>query len=310
MHAARYRSACLWLVLVTLVACNKSPTSPSPGGGSGTATRIIGLSGNLDFGEVAVGASRDATLTITNTGTAALSVTGLSVTGGLGQHLSANPTSGQVPAGGSLPIVIRFTPVSAGSFNGTLTVNADHTGGSNTISLSGVGASAPIAVIGVVSNSTTRAPVVNVRVSVLRSGGQPVGSTTTDGNGYYSLVVPSSTPLSVSYSADGYNFQSATVTFTVDTRRDINLVPLWTAEGIGNTVFNMPTFVTRVRITGTYRASGSNFIVYVGGRLVVNEIIGTARQGGPTYTGIHAVTGGEVRIENSRDVEWSFQQQQ
>lgn len=88
--------------------------------------------------------------------------------------------------------------------------------------------------------------------------------------------------------------------------RNLTVAVAWNASGVGNTVFDMPRTVSRVRITGTYRASGSNFIVWVGGRLVVNEIIGVGRPGGPTYTGVHAVTGGEVRIENSRDVEWTF----
>jgi hypothetical protein len=81
-------------------------------------------------------------------------------------------------------------------------------------------------------------------------------------------------------------------------------------NGVGNVVFDMPTDVRRVRIIGTYDASGSNFIVWVADRLVVNEIIGTGRQGGPRYEGVHGVTGGVVRIENSSDVTWSFQQVQ
>jgi hypothetical protein len=42
--------------------------------------------------------------------------------------------------------------------------------------------------------------------------------------------------------------------------------PPWTMSGTGNTVFDMPTRVSRVKITGTYTGFSSNFIIRVGGR--------------------------------------------
>jgi hypothetical protein len=88
----------------------------------------------------------------------------------------------------------------------------------------------------------------------------------------------------------------------------INNAPLFTANGSGNTVFDMPTTVTRIHIVGTYTGNSSNFIVTIGGHLVVNDIIGTsATFGSRTVSdGIYLTTGGVVAITNSLGVVWSF----
>ena len=82
--------------------------------------------------------------------------------------------------------------------------------------------------------------------------------------------------------------------------------PIWTAEGVGNTVFDKPREAERVRIEGEYNRSGSNFIVYCAGRLVVNEIIGRRRDS-TTYSGVHNMSRcGEVEIVSSDGVMWKF----
>jgi len=129
----------LALCLLPLVAAcgggDASPTAPSPT--PSATTRIIALSGSLAFGEVAVGSQRDLSFTITNTGTAPLTITGMSVTGGLSAHTTASWTSGSIAPGASQTVTIRFAPTSAGAFSGTLTVNGDQTSGANTIPISG-----------------------------------------------------------------------------------------------------------------------------------------------------------------------------
>ena len=133
----------LFAVVVALsnAACGGSSSSPTgPTGGTSqppATTRIIGVSGNLAFGDVAVGGSRDLTMTIANTGNAVLTVTSLSVSGGLVAHTTASWTSGTIAAGGSQSVNITFAPTAAGSYSGTVTVNGDQTAGSTTIAISG-----------------------------------------------------------------------------------------------------------------------------------------------------------------------------
>jgi hypothetical protein len=131
------RCAALTLLFASLAACGDKSNPNSPSTQTTTTTRVIGVTGNLAFGDVFVGARRDLTMVVSNTGNAALTVTGMTVTGGLSAHVVSNWTSGVVAPGGSQTVTISFEPVAAGSFSGTLTVNADQTSGTNSIGISG-----------------------------------------------------------------------------------------------------------------------------------------------------------------------------
>lgn len=80
---------------------------------------------------------------------------------------------------------------------------------------------------------------------------------------------------------------------------------IWSRSGWGDMVFDMPTYVSRVRIIGTYTGYSSNFIVYVGGDLLVNELLGTG-WGTTRYDGTLLTSGGIVEIKYSSGVWWSF----
>lgn len=127
------------LLLPVAIACggggSSTPTSPSPT--PSTPTRIVGVSGNLSFGDVAVGSSRDLTYTITNSGTSTLTITGTTISGGLASQTVFSFTNGTIPAGASQTVTVRFQPTTAGSYSGTITVNGDQTSGSNTVPISG-----------------------------------------------------------------------------------------------------------------------------------------------------------------------------
>ncbi len=132
---------------ILAIACSgNAPTAPSTQPTQSTpptATRIIGLSGNLAFGNVEVGQIAKTTLTITNTGNAPLTVTGLAldVAGFSDASLTGFNASmrGTVGANGSTPVTVFFSPQVVRSYSGVLTVIADQTGGTNTIGISGTG---------------------------------------------------------------------------------------------------------------------------------------------------------------------------
>jgi hypothetical protein len=100
-------------------------------------TRIIGISGNLAFGNVAVGQTASATFTITNSGNSVLTVTNMTVPS-CGTW-SATWTSGTILPGGSQQVTQFFTPTSSQPCTGTLTVVGDQTSGTNTLPTSGTG---------------------------------------------------------------------------------------------------------------------------------------------------------------------------
>ena len=97
-------------------------------------TRIIGLSGNLVFGGIVVGGSNSQTLTITNGGNSALTVSGIVCPPGF-----SGTWSGAISSSGSQNVTVTFSPSSATSYGGGLAVNSDVTSGSNTMSVSGTG---------------------------------------------------------------------------------------------------------------------------------------------------------------------------
>ena len=81
--------------------------------------------------------------------------------------------------------------------------------------------------------------------------------------------------------------------------------PIWAKTGTGDTVFDMPTYLSRVKITGDYTKNSSNFIVYVAGRLIVNELLGTG-WGATHFEGTYLMSGGIVEVKLSSGVAWSF----
>jgi hypothetical protein len=134
------RLAAVVVCLLVGSACSDSPTTPTQT--VQTQTRIIRLGGNLNFGDNVIGTTRtDGVLTITNEGTAVLTVTGITVPAG-GVY-GASWTSGTIAPGTTQTVAIRFSPVTVGNYSGTLTVNGDQTSGTNTIPIVGTGVPVP-----------------------------------------------------------------------------------------------------------------------------------------------------------------------
>ena len=86
------------------------------------------------------------------------------------------------------------------------------------------------------------------------------------------------------------------------------LGPLFSRGGTGNTVFDMPAYVNRVKVVANTPSSCQNFIVRRNGVSFINVILGTCAVADVrTYEGIHLVTGGGViEIVSSEGVNWAF----
>jgi TonB family protein len=143
-------SRCLSLVATACIAacvgaCG-SPSTPTP-----PPTRVLSLSGNLNFASVLVGATATATLTISNNGTGTVTVSSISLPSG---GFSASWTNGQIGAGQTQSVLITFAPTAAGTFSGALSVNSDQTAGSSVLGISGTG-TLPIAIYDAGSNGVS-----------------------------------------------------------------------------------------------------------------------------------------------------------
>jgi hypothetical protein len=133
-------------------------------------------------------------------------------------------------------------------------------------------------------------------------------SATADGNGNYTITGLQPAGFTARATARFYNERSKPVTMTSNQTLDFSLpaIPLWSVAGTGDTVFDMPRTVERVKITGTYtKSSSSNFVVWIDHDLIVNELVGS-HWGQVTFSGTYAVSGGQVEIESSSGVKWTF----
>jgi hypothetical protein len=139
-------------------------------------------------------------------------------------------------------------------------------------------------------------------------------TTTTDGSGSYSLTGLTFAGFTVEASMGGFVtasrggiLQSGITTATAN----FTLLPAtpWSMTGRGNSVFEMPSYVSRVRVTGVPRTTCENFIVRIGGRAsIINVILGTCSiADARTYDGTHLTGGGgTVEIVSSTAIDWSF----
>jgi hypothetical protein len=97
---------------------------------------------------------------------------------------------------------------------------------------------------------------------------------------------------------------TGTATVTVTGAGTLDGVPIFSMSGVGNSVFNIPSYITKLHIVGTYTGDSSNFIVVVGGLRIVDDVIGTLCE--TVSDGTYVVTGGQVNIAQSTGVSWTI----
>lgn len=119
-----------------------SNSIPVSGSGAPPLLRCLQLSGDTNFGTVAISANSIRSLTLANLGgQAPLRVTNLTFS----SSVFSGTFSGVIPAGGSVAVPVHFAPTATGEVRATLTVHADSTPGcgTNSIVLTGMGSPAP-----------------------------------------------------------------------------------------------------------------------------------------------------------------------
>ena len=99
-----------------------------------STTRIIALTGSLAFSATQIGSTSSKTLMIANSGNSAMTVSAITYPAGFGGNWS-----GTIPAGGSQAVTVTFSPAAATTYSATITVNANQTSGTATISAAGTG---------------------------------------------------------------------------------------------------------------------------------------------------------------------------
>jgi Abnormal spindle-like microcephaly-assoc'd, ASPM-SPD-2-Hydin len=126
--------------------------------GKGTTPTVTGVAiemspSSVSFGNVTVGQSTTKTVTLTNTGTEALSVSGISVAGtgftASGPHLPISLAAGQ-----STSISAVFKPTVGNEDTGTITITSNAAGSPSLVALSGTGTTGKTAAVLTVTPSS------------------------------------------------------------------------------------------------------------------------------------------------------------
>jgi hypothetical protein len=164
--AAGARAASL---TITHNATGGSSTVALNGTGNATPQATIALSAtSVDFGKLLTGApSTVATITVTNSGQAALNFTGITIGGasaGIITRAGTCAVGTPVAAGGSCTVTVQAAPTTAGAIAASLTLasNASNGAGSVTVGLTGT-AAAP-------------APALSATPSAVAFGAQTIGA--------------------------------------------------------------------------------------------------------------------------------------
>lgn len=110
---------------------------PSGSGGSTSATLSANPS-SLTYASQALNTASSAqSVTVTNSGTAAATVSGITTTGDFAQ---TNTCGTSIAAGASCTVAVTFTPTASGTRTGNLTVSSNASNGPVTVALTGTGA--------------------------------------------------------------------------------------------------------------------------------------------------------------------------
>ena len=114
--------------------------APAPG-----CVRVADF-GSLTYASQNVGTTSAAqSVTLNNTGSAALTITSIAVTGtNPGDFAQTNTCGASVAAGGNCSISVTFTPTAAGSRGASVTITDNAAGSPHTVALSGTGVGVPI----------------------------------------------------------------------------------------------------------------------------------------------------------------------
>lgn len=109
-----------------------------PGGGTGNPSATLSVSpASLTFAAQTPGTTSAArNVTVTNTGTAAASISSVTASGDFAQ---SNTCGTSLAAGAGCTVAVTFTPTASGTRTGTLTINSNATGNPVAVALSGTG---------------------------------------------------------------------------------------------------------------------------------------------------------------------------
>jgi hypothetical protein len=238
----------------------------------------VGLSPtSLTFASQAVGTSSSPqSVTLTNTGSVKLTVSGVSTSGDFSQ---TNTCGSSVAAGASCTISVTFKPTKAGTRNGTLTVTDNASPATQTVSLTGIGA-APAVGLSPTSLtfpaqkvSTTSSPQT---VTLTNTGNALLSISSIKVSGVFSqtntcgssVAAGASCSIAVTFKPIAAGPATGTLTVTdnaTPATQTVSLTGTGTGAGSTNVKFSPPSLTFPAQIVGTVSSAQSVTLTNTGG---------------------------------------------
>jgi len=172
------------------LAARPGPSQP-PGGGSSPVMSLTPPS--ISFGSVVVGSTVSQAIIVSNTGTAALTVTQAAITGP-GFSMSGVSVPLTISPGQQTTATIAFSPTSAGNASGSLTITSNASSTPVTVSLSGTG---------VTETRLLGASPASLNFGSINVGSSGSASVTLTNNGNSNVTISSVTVTGAGFSASG-----------------------------------------------------------------------------------------------------------
>jgi HYDIN/CFA65/VesB-like, Ig-like domain/Abnormal spindle-like microcephaly-assoc'd, ASPM-SPD-2-Hydin/Cep192 domain 4 len=233
---------------ITLIsnAATSSLVIPLSGSGVAATLQLSVSPTSMSFGNLVTGSSATQNVTISNTGNSSVSISQVSETG-TGFSVSGITLPVSLAAGQSTSFGVKFTPASAGSLSGSVTVASNASNSPATITLSGTGVQAQIAVVpSSVSFGSVTVGVPNSQTLTIQNPGTATLSVTQaslSGTGFTSsgLVLPLSVPaggsatFNVGFTPAAAGSVSGSITLISNTTNSPLVVP-FSGTGIASTL--------------------------------------------------------------------------
>ena len=241
---------------------NGSPHSASLSG-TGTAPLVSIAPSSIPFGNILVGQTSSASnVTVTNAGTADLTVSSISITGTNAAEFAFTSATLPitVPAGQNTVIPVTFTPASSGAKSASLTIADNVPGSPQTVALTGTGIAPAVTLgaasinfgnqlTGTTSNPATTLQVTNSGTANLTISNIQINGTNATLFGFSSASLPinlapnASTNISVTFTPDTTGAKSASLVITDNAANSPQSVSL-SGTGVAPGYSVAPTFIT------------------------------------------------------------------
>ena len=229
---------------------NSPQTLTMAGTGMAANATLSPNPGSFAFGNVVVGANSGQLITLTNTGSASITISQATASGP-GFSITGSPAGKVIAAGGNTTFTAQFAPTTAGNLSGGVTITSNATNPTLTIALTGTGTQGALS-----ANPTS------INFGSLLVNASSTVAVTLSNSGTASTTISTATASGTGYSISGLSAgqviaAGGNATFTA------KFAPTTTGSPIGSITItsNAPTSPLTIGLTGTAVATQAQLAI-------------------------------------------------